>query len=324
MRVRVLLLIMSTFKVRLFHLGLVVVVLLAGLQAFSASQRRYTLPFQDTFPPDYPTIDQLKFAELGGGNFNGDQLLGQAVMVIFFDPGCSKCTSKLPAIEKLRSMFDADGVVALGLSSSGGGLRNVSTRIGNKWRWITNSPGIKAKLQGKKSMEIFLFDPTGQIAYRFGTDGGSWEVQVQLGLAAVTNRALDLSGLPGDLSHEGFVGSLVCGMCHKEELAQWETTPHAHAYQTLVDSGDTDKVDCHSCHVTGEKGLEQRPWQMTPRELQEIGCESCHGPGGPHRREPHPWAATFSTAESSCVLCHDQENSPDFNYEEYLKKVVHK
>ena len=60
--------------------------------------------------------------------------------------------------------------------------------------------------------------------------------------------------------------------------------------------------------------------ESTPH-LQEVGCESCHGPGSEHVRLPEqPYGAISIT---SCTSCHDAANDPDFNYYEDRRLVSH-
>jgi hypothetical protein len=304
----------------------VAVVLVFTLETVFSAGGKSSFPFQTEFPDTFPTIDQLKFDSLSQGEVKGEDFLGQAVLIVFFEPGCSKCTSKLPTFEKIRKTFESEGVTFIGMSSSGGGISSIAKSYGYEWVWAKNSTGLRPKLGAHKSFESFLFDRTGKIAYRFPIDERDWKLHLEIGLGSVLERALDLS----DVS-QAFVGSQVCGMCHPKELAQWENSPHANAYQTLVASSNINRVECHSCHVTGEQGRGSRPWQKTPKELQEIGCEECHGPGGPHRTKPFPQASLYSSKEESCKRCHDPAlagcseswKEPKWDYATALKAVAH-
>lgn len=313
-------------SLRFRWLVLFAIVMAVGLEAVHSAMDRRPLPFQVQFPDNFPTLDTLQFVDLNQKPIKGEELLGQAVLVVFFDPGCSKCTVKLPTIDKIRETFSEEGITVIGMSSSGGGIRNIASQYPMPWIWATNSPGIKHKLQSGKTFELFLFDRTGKIAYKFNTDHRNWKLHLELGIGAVVERALDLSDLPNE-----FVGSQVCGVCHQEEYKQWEQTAHAIGYDTLVQSKNTNRPECHSCHVTGEIGRSKRPWQQTPKELQEIGCEECHGPGGPHRTRPFAEGHLYSTKEESCKRCHDVEAAgcvaswpePKWDYATALKKVAH-
>jgi hypothetical protein len=309
---------MKRFQLKGLHYALVALILIAGVEAVESAVSARKLPYKKDFTPDYPTIDQLTFSDLSKGKIAGDTLLGQAVLIVFFDPGCAKCTGKLPAINKVYETFKGEGVTVIGMSSSGGGLQGVASSHSYSWVWASNTPIVKKKLQSAKTMEMFLFDRLGRIAYKLAIEGSDWTFYLELALGSVVERALDLSGVK-----QAFVGSAACGMCHQKEYEQWLGTPHARALETLAEKGNSERADCRSCHVTGEMGAEKRAWQRTPSELREVGCEECHGPGGPHRTKPYAGARTYSSQEESCLRCHDAKNSPDFSYSEYLKKVVH-
>lgn len=301
-------------------------VLVVALGMVHSEGEKSPLSFQTKFRDDFPTIDQLRFDTVDNTTVKGEELVGQAVLLVFFEPGCSKCTSKLPTFDKIRKTFESEGVTFIGMSSSGSGISGIAKTNKYDWIWAKNSTGMRPKLDAHKPFESFLFDRTGKIAYRFPINDKDWKIHLEIGLGAVLNRALDLSDIP-----QAFVGSQVCGMCHPKELAQWETTPHANAYQTLVASGNTNRAECHSCHVSGEQGRGTRPWQRTPKELQEIGCEECHGPGGPHRTKPFEQASLYSTKEESCKRCHDETlagcskswDEPKWDYAASLKAVAH-
>jgi hypothetical protein len=62
-------------------------------------------------------------------------------------------------------------------------------------------------------------------------------------------------------------------------------------------------------------------------------CENCHGPGSRHvelieadnkEAAVKEVRVTLEQAEKKiCAKCHDADNSPDFNFEEYWEQVKH-
>jgi hypothetical protein len=80
--------------------------------------------------------------------------------------------------------------------------------------------------------------------------------------------------------------------------------------------------DCMKCH------LQDLPAAGT-EAVRGIGCESCHGGGLAHvtalnAGTPHVRASTFkSNIGGSCVVCHDDVNSPRFDRTEYWKRIAH-
>ena len=68
------------------------------------------------------------------------------------------------------------------------------------------------------------------------------------------------------------------------------------------------------------------------------GCENCHGPGSGHAAVEsgemkvaegvaaqlrQAMRLTLAQAEQKCMECHDLDNSPDFDFQEYWPKVKH-
>lgn len=305
---------------------LFIVVLFLTLDAANSANEKGTFPFQTKFAEAFPTIEQLTFKSVSQGEIKGEALLGQAVVIVCFEPGCAGCVNKLATLEKIRKTFESDGVTFIALSSSGEGIMSIANQNGYAWVWALNSTSLRPKLDAHRAFEIFLFDRTGKIVYRFPTDDRNLMLHLEIGLYQVLAKAVDLSNVA-----QGFIGSQSCGMCHPNELAQWSTTPHAKAYQTLVTSGGADRKECNSCHVTGEQGRVKHPWAKTPPDFQAIGCEECHGPGGPHRSKPFPEANLYSSKEESCKRCHNPGlagcstswKEPKWDYATTLKAIAH-
>lgn len=118
-----------------------------------------------------------------------------------------------------------------------------------------------------------------------------------------------------------FTGNEVCSLCHNKIFTHWRETEHAHAYETLVQSGHQDDPECLFCHTIGiqyRSGF--KSIELTPK-MKDIGCESCHGPGSAHKESPEKGYGTV--AAESCTICHEYEHSPHFNFDEYWQKIEH-
>lgn len=120
----------------------------------------------------------------------------------------------------------------------------------------------------------------------------------------------------------GFVGNNSCRECHAESFPVWDKSKHAHAFATLVERGKQYHLDCVRCHVTGmdQPGGVCRVDKMAGRE--DVGCESCHGPGSLHAEDPSVENIQRKPAEAQCVVCHNPENSPHFDYARYLPQIL--
>ncbi|MEZ6059321.1 MAG: multiheme c-type cytochrome [Planctomycetaceae bacterium] len=117
-------------------------------------------------------------------------------------------------------------------------------------------------------------------------------------------------------------GTESCRDCHAESCDVWDATGHAHAWQRLQDE-DGAHVDpfCQKCHTTGY-GLPGGFHSMKHSvDRVNVGCESCHGPSKDHVADSN--RRTPLDAVGSCVQCHDEENSPEFEFGEYWKRIRH-
>lgn len=135
------------------------------------------------------------------------------------------------------------------------------------------------------------------------------------------DRANLLDALPRSPS-DLFAGSEACGKCHEKALAVWHKSKHAHAFETLEKDGHGRDPDCVSCHVTGlefEGGFTSR--RATP-DLSAVGCESCHGAGAKHAFDPKQFRLP-KVGEKACASCHRPEQSPNFNFLNYWRKIAH-
>ena len=122
-----------------------------------------------------------------------------------------------------------------------------------------------------------------------------------------------------------FAGSEACRACHPAAFTQWSTTPHARAYASLEAVSRANDRDCASCHITGAFHPDgpQGPEGLSPT-LQNVGCESCHGPGLQHSAAPadHPMRA--EVAPEVCTSCHDGDRDGGrFDPAVYRPKVLH-
>lgn len=130
---------------------------------------------------------------------------------------------------------------------------------------------------------------------------------------------------PPPKGQAGYVGDEQCGACHDKELAHWETTRHAGAYETLVKVNKQYDLSCIGCHVTGFR----KPGGSEVVEhvgLEDVQCEVCHGPGSLHTERPEKGGKAFGirrdTPVEVCLECHTPEHSDTFNYEAYLRDVL--
>lgn len=119
----------------------------------------------------------------------------------------------------------------------------------------------------------------------------------------------------------GYVGVEACRSCHPTQVTQWESTSHAHAWNTLVLKNHDYAPSCYGCHTTGfgfKSGF-TLPTQTMP--LANVQCEMCHGPAADHVAAPKAgWSADPKT---KCAGCHEPHRSPNFDLGTYLPKITH-
>jgi hypothetical protein len=135
------------------------------------------------------------------------------------------------------------------------------------------------------------------------------------------DRANLLDALPRSPS-DPFAGSEACGKCHAKALNVWKKSKHYHGLETLEKDGHGRDPDCVGCHVVGlqhEGGFTSRT--ATP-DLASVGCESCHGAGGKHAIDPKQFKLP-KVGERACAPCHTPEQSPNFNFLNYWRKIAH-
>lgn len=125
-----------------------------------------------------------------------------------------------------------------------------------------------------------------------------------------------------DKGQAAFVGNTACADCHAESFPVWEASKHHHAFKTLEDAGKQFHLNCTGCHVTGweKPGGVCRLDKVAGRE--NVGCESCHGPGSLHAEDPSADNIIARPGQDVCVTCHNRENSPHFDFATYVPKIL--
>jgi len=118
-----------------------------------------------------------------------------------------------------------------------------------------------------------------------------------------------------------YAASAGCVSCHLSEFARWAHSDHARAWESLQVRGATDNPECVGCHTTGF-GVPGGFGELTRTNIgkfKAVQCEACHGPmaGHPDDRRVAPRPIT----PERCQQCHDAANSPDFDFDTYLRQA---
>ena len=120
----------------------------------------------------------------------------------------------------------------------------------------------------------------------------------------------------------GYATAAACTSCHTTQFARYSFTNHRGAGSTLQAKGRQDDPECLGCHTTGF-GQPGGFADTTPAGMRKWGgvqCESCHGPLAGHPSEER--AVPARVDEETCLACHDEANSPNFDYDRYLLDVI--
>jgi hypothetical protein len=132
-----------------------------------------------------------------------------------------------------------------------------------------------------------------------------------------------------------FVGADNCKSCHPKSYDKWAATGHANAFDSLLDDPKPNTAfdaECVTCHTTGFEYTSGWKSPTLTAYLMGNQCENCHGPGSKHCEQPDNkdyLAAMHLTAEQAdknrlCLRCHDEDNSPHFDFDKYWRKIDHK
>jgi predicted CXXCH cytochrome family protein len=115
-------------------------------------------------------------------------------------------------------------------------------------------------------------------------------------------------------------GKTTCGNCHADFHANWSTTAHAGAWETL--NANPNKQDaCFTCHtVTGNgnaaNGTTAGYDAVKTDVYHDVQCESCHGPGLNHVEGIgqgtviRPLAKLSMSGTGDCGDCHSGTHHP--------------
>jgi hypothetical protein len=119
-----------------------------------------------------------------------------------------------------------------------------------------------------------------------------------------------------------YLGSASCAGCHAAETAAWKETRHAHAWEPMVSTKNTNNPLCLHCHTVGFMEPNGYVLASDNKPLQGVGCESCHGPGSRHVADPRGNPLDRGSA-ATCVKCHTPGQTPDFDFTTFWPKIRH-
>jgi peroxiredoxin len=257
-----------------------------------------------------------------GKPFELASLRGKPVVLIFFLYTCPHCHHALTFLrDELAKFPEATRPQVVGVSVHGASAEVKDQLAKDQLDFFPVLADDDHALRGQYGVvagvpDLFFIDPKGAIATRIQ----GWRDDRDPALSRMWLAKLAGQQPPMLLHATGYSGTEVCAVCHEQEHATWLLTQHAGAFDTLVRHSASAKPDCVGCHVVGW----QKPggYTISPPtpHLENVGCETCHGRGGPHQS---PEFAKKTNFEDVCVTCHDPKHSLGFAYATFLPKISH-
>ncbi|MDJ0869438.1 MAG: multiheme c-type cytochrome [Myxococcota bacterium] len=270
-----------------------------------------------------PTAPDFAAERLEGGNrLELGGLRGRPVVLIFFLHTCPHCHEALRFLkQELPKLPEATRPQLVGVS-----VDNRSDSVRMRLRddnldffpvvmdadyAVRNAYGVMAGVP-----DLFVIDAQGSIVAHVQ----GWREDRDPPLLRMWLHKVAGQPVPMLLHSTGYSGNEFCGVCHEAQHETWHFTRHASAFSTLVKHGEESNRECVGCHVVGWEqtgGYTAAP--PTPH-LEDVGCETCHGRGGPHLS---PQFVVDGNYEATCVACHDQKHSLGFDYATFVPRVSH-
>jgi len=267
--------------------------------------------------PDF-TAERLE----GGERFRLAALRGKPVLLVFFLHTCPHCHRALTFLKTYLPTIPEDKrpvLVGVSVSDRTDAVRETLREDGLDFFPVLIDLDFKLReAYGAIAAvpDIFLISADGRIEAR--TEGWRDDRDPPLMKMRIA-KAAGIS-VPMLLDQSGYSGNEFCAVCHEQQMHTWELTQHAGAFHTLVVHGADKDPECVSCHVVGFGKPDGYTISPPTPSLEDVGCESCHGRGGPHLS---PGLVKDGNFEPQCLKCHDPQHSLGFKYADFLPRVSH-
>jgi peroxiredoxin len=272
---------------------------------------------------EYPMAPDFSAERLDGGErFHLAAFRGKPVLLIFFLHTCPHCHHALSFLKTYLPTLPEDKrplLVGISISDRVDAVRETLRSDGLDFFPVLTDLDYKIR-EAYGAMagvpDIILIDAQGRIAAR--SEG--WRDEQDPPLAKMRIAKVAGVSVPMLLNQNGYSGNEFCTVCHEAEKRTWELTNHADAFHTLVTHGADKDPECVRCHVVGFGKPDGYTISPPTPTLEDVGCEDCHGRGGPHLS---PGLVKDGNYEPQCLHCHDPQHSLGFKYAEFLPRVSH-
>jgi cytochrome c554/c'-like protein len=146
-------------------------------------------------------------------------------------------------------------------------------------------------------------------------------------LAVDDPNTVGADAVPGVRTVASYAGTEKCLACHPSAAAVWKDSPHARAFETLMEPKADADPKCIGCHTIGFGRFSGYRREFGAAKLANVGCESCHGPGSLHMRQREGDSTVNFTfrplGAGDCAKCHYGEFSRPFNWDQFWPAIKH-
>jgi len=232
------------------------------------------------------------------------------LLVVFLSPTCPHCHAITPELSDLakRSKKKLKVVAIVSANTSPEAVAEYQRTYRPAFDVVVDTQNQMIAQMGARSTPSAILMDANQ-------DGGTvMDVWYPLRSSETPLIEMRLAGDPFAVFTPGrYLGSAACGACHTHEMEAWSLTHHSVAWRTLVRTGADSRNECISCHVTG---MDDGGWTSGDHALENVGCESCHGAGGPHD-------GVSTNPSKTCANCHDAKHSVQFDLDRAMPLIDH-
>ena len=246
--------------------------------------------------------------------------IDKPTFLVYFSPSCPHCQHAQPELNDVAERLGDTGQI-LGIASgrsTQSALDRYRDEYAVRYPLILDEGALVARAIGARSTPSILYvEPSPDKKRRKDSvviAKDAWYPFVRGQGSLLVMRA---SGQPfGGFDPGRYHGNATCAACHTQETSSWVLSHHSIAWDTLQAGGHEGQSECVGCHVTGHESGGWVADQAGTDHLRDVGCEACHGPGGPHDGVP-------TEAKATCEGCHDAKHSIAFSVDKGLPHIDH-
>lgn len=272
-------------------------------------------------PADWlPPVLDVSLLGIDGSAADLDELVDRVTVLFYFSATCPHCIHVAPEINELHALL-GDRVTFIGVGSGNSSLGQLRT-FGEEqqvpfpiYKDFTRRFG--SANQATSTPQVFVVRPRPEGGFEKLAEWRPFASGFRL-LAELRLRRVLGEDPWGAFQAGRYEGSRACGACHITEFGSWGLTHHSIAYWTLYDDGKTGDAECVSCHVVGLGKPSAFVLGDHASPHADVGCEACHGAGGPHAPGGREVDAT-----KACTGCHTPEHSLLFDLQRALPLIDH-